>query len=159
MRDCCPDDYTYVTTRRVLDTAAFAWNMLSGDKAEAISLICNGYESSNRVHFFTTSRIVIAAFGAIALESMASSNINISMDPSLNGTVRTEEINEYLIECFVRFRDSLGKARQRVVEDHVKNYIKSTAIEKFYRQFYDEYDRLEGQSSPRIDSFVASLFD
>ena len=90
---------------------------------------------------------------------MPSSNIHISVDPASNGAVRHEEINEYLIERYVRFVDSLDEVKQRVVEDHVKNYIKSTAIERFYRQYYEEYDKMDGMRSPKTERFVASLFD
>ena len=90
---------------------------------------------------------------------MPSSDINISINAALNGASRPADINEYLIECYVRFVDSLDKARQAVIEDHVKNYINGTAVERFYRQFYNEYDKLDGQISPKVEKFVASMFD
>lgn len=89
---------------------------------------------------------------------MPSSNLHISAPSALNGAAQPEQINEYLIECFVRFVETIDKARQRVIEDHLKNYIKGRSIEKFYRQFYDEYDRVQIPAL-RVDQFVASLFE
>ena len=76
---------------------------------------------------------------------------------SLTGSHRSE-INEYLIERYVRFVETLDKATQVAIGQHVQRYLAGSAIERFYRQFYEEYDALEGHLSPKVDAFTASLF-
>ncbi len=72
----------------------------------------------------------------------------------LNGSV-----NEQLIERFVRFPDTLDGMTRDVVGASVDKQKKEMAIARFYRQFYQEYDKLEGKVSANVTAFVSSLFE
>ena len=72
-----------------------------------------------------------------------------------NGVV----INEYVIEQYVRFRDTMDKATQVLVKEYIKQYASLSAVERFYTQFYEEYDRTEQALPTNVQSFTAALFD
>ena len=68
-------------------------------------------------------------------------------------------INDYVIERYVRFRDSLDKATLLVAGEYINEYASGGAIETFYRTFYEEYERVERVLSPKVRAFTASLFE
>jgi hypothetical protein len=59
----------------------------------------------------------------------------------------------------VRYVDTLDQATEKVIGDHIATYLNGKAVAHFYRQFYEEYDSIEAGLSPRVEAFVASLFD
>ena len=92
---------------------------------------------------------------------MTSSNFEFPLNPSLNGvsSAINGKVNENLIEQFVRFPESLDGATLAVVKSSLEKYRKEMAIERFYRQFYAEYDKLEARISSNVTAFVSSLFE
>lgn len=92
---------------------------------------------------------------------MDNSDLNITLQTALNGSAKPIriDVNDYLVERYVRFVETLDKATERVVGDRVQNHIGVKAMERFYRQFYNEYDKLESRVTPRVNAFVSSLFD
>lgn len=92
---------------------------------------------------------------------MDNSDLNITLQTALNGSPKPIriDVNDYVVERYVRFVDTLDKATEKVMGDQVRNHISVKAMERFYRQFYEEYDKLEGRIAPRVDAFVSSLFD
>ena len=68
-------------------------------------------------------------------------------------------INEYVIERYVRFRDTMDKATQHLVGEYLQTYAAGRAIERFYSQYYEEYDNVEHNLAPKVQSFVSNLFD
>ena len=92
---------------------------------------------------------------------MTRPNFKFPLGSSLNGvsTVINEKVNEHLIERFVRFPETLDSATLEVVGACVEKQKTEMAIERFYRQFYKEYDRLEEKVSTNVAAFVSSLFD
>ena len=72
-----------------------------------------------------------------------------------NGVV----VNEYLIERYVRFRDTLDKTTQVLIGNYINKYSSAAALERFYTQFYEEYDERSSHVSTKANSFVASLFE
>lgn len=92
---------------------------------------------------------------------MDNSDLNITLQTALNGSASPVriDVNDYIVERYVRFIETLDKATERVVGEHAKNNIGVKAMERFYRQFYSEYDKLEGRVSPRVNAFVSSLFE
>lgn len=70
-----------------------------------------------------------------------------------------DKANDDLIERYVRFTASLDEAARGVVDHSIQRHLDAAAIERFYRGFYDTYDAIEPASSPRVEAFVASLFD
>ena len=92
---------------------------------------------------------------------MTSSNLEYPLQPSLNGvsSALNGKVNENLIEQFVRFPETLDGATLAVIKASLEKYKKDMAIERFYRQFYAEYDKLEARISSNVTAFVSSLFD
>ena len=72
-----------------------------------------------------------------------------------NGVV----INEYLIERYVRFRDTLDKATQNLISNYIKTYSSAAALERFYTQYYEEYENTSNQMSSKAEALVSSVFD
>ena len=72
-----------------------------------------------------------------------------------NGVV----INEYLIERYVRFRDTLDKTTQVLIGDYIKKYSSAAALERFYTQFYEEYDKGHSNLTSKAEMFVSSIFE
>ena len=71
----------------------------------------------------------------------------------------TAKVSEQYIEQYVRCPELLDSATQAIIADRVEKFKKEKAIERFYRQFYVEYDKLEGKISSSVAAFVSSLFD
>ena len=92
---------------------------------------------------------------------MTSSNLNFPLYPSLNGvsSAINGKVSEHLIEQFVRFPESLDNGTLDVIRASLEKYKKEMAIERFYRQFYVEYDKLEEKISSNVTAFVSSLFE
>ena len=92
---------------------------------------------------------------------MTYSNIASYIKKSVNKVSQDNGIviNEYLIERYVRFRDTLDKATQLVVGEYINGYVSGVAVEQFYSQFYEEYDNTENQLSPKVKAFVSKLFE
>ncbi len=92
---------------------------------------------------------------------MASSNLEFPLKPSINGVseVMQATVTEQLIEQYVRYPELLDGATQSLVGDRVEKFKKEMVIERFYRQFYAEYDKLEDKISTNVTAFVSSLFD
>ena len=67
-------------------------------------------------------------------------------------------INEYVIERYVRFRDTMDEATQHAVGECIKKYASGQYIERFYSQFYEEFDKTEHVPSS-VHAFAATLFD
>ncbi len=103
---------------------------------------------------FSRSDIVIWLY-------MIYSNIASYIKDTLNKVTQPEgvDINEYVIEQYVRFRDTLDRSTQLAVSDYINRYAGAAAIERFYSQVYEEYDQLGTQLAPRVKAFVATLFD
>ena len=72
-----------------------------------------------------------------------------------NGVV----INEYVIERYVRFRDTMDKATQHIVGEYLQKSASGRAVERFYSQYYEEFDTSDQQLAPQVQTFVANLFD
>ena len=92
---------------------------------------------------------------------MTSSNLEFPLQPSLNGisTVVNGSVNEAMIERYVRFPETLDGATIDIIKARLEKFNKDLAIERFYRQFYKEYDKLEGKITTNVASFVSALFD
>ncbi len=92
---------------------------------------------------------------------MTSSNLEFPLHTSLNGvsSIINGKVNDYAIEQYVRYPESLDGVTNKAVEDAIENRKKEKVIERFYRSFYAEYDKLEGKISSNVTAFVSSLFD
>ena len=92
---------------------------------------------------------------------MAYSNIASCIKDLVNNVTQHNGvvINEYLIERYVRFRDTLDKTTQILVGNYINTYSSAAALERFYTQFYEEYDKKSSHVSPKANSFVSSLFE
>lgn len=67
--------------------------------------------------------------------------------------------NDDLIERYVRFTASLDEAARGLVDHSIQRHLDAAAVERFYRGFYETYDAAEPVISPRVEAFIASLFD
>lgn len=68
-------------------------------------------------------------------------------------------VDEDMIERYVRYPDSLTEdARQRVRQFLAKNEL-AAEIAHFYRSFYEELDALEDTTSRKMKTLMKSILD
>lgn len=92
---------------------------------------------------------------------MSRSNLELPFGKSLNAIagVVNGGVSEVQIEQYVRFPETLDSLTLEAVGKSLKKLKKEMAIERFYRQYYQEYDKLNGATSAKVSAFVSSLFE
>ncbi|MEX0599363.1 MAG: hypothetical protein WD423_05585 [Rhodothermales bacterium] len=69
-----------------------------------------------------------------------------------------QNVNDAVIEQFVRDPDSLPIGISQVVKESIAEDVGSQMMEAFYRTFYELLDRLPADTSSQVEAFVSSLF-
>lgn|GEM_PF-6320914 len=105
--------------------------------------------------------LAFGGFGVVIRLYMAYSNIASYIKDFVNNVTQQNGvvINEYLIERYVRFRDTLDKATQVLIGNYISKYSSAAALERFYTQFYEEYDNAGAHMSTKAESFASSIFE
>lgn len=105
--------------------------------------------------------LALRGFGVVIRLFMAYSNIASCIKDFVNNVTKQNGvvINEYLIERYVRFRDTLDKATQNLIGNYINTYSSAAALERFYIQFYEEYDKNHAKASSKAEAFTSSIFE
>ena len=105
--------------------------------------------------------LVFGGFGVVIWLYMAYSDIASCIKDLVNNVTQHNGvvINEYLIERYVRFRETLDKTTQALIRNYISTYSSAAALEQFYTQFYEEYDRSSAKLPSKAEALVANIFE